>query len=130
MPKIELTFKRIQVFYWKEPDGAEHRWSVDAAMQLIMREKLLPEIEIRLQDATDCLYKNDDAKQFIAEVNEHHDCDEPVILITHYDRFEKQDSNILIDGWHRLAKMVKTNRMKPMTAYVLNQKQANEIKLI
>ncbi|MDE2096132.1 MAG: hypothetical protein KGL39_02730 [Patescibacteria group bacterium] len=117
---------RQEVFYWKDKSGREHRWSVELAKNVIRRDGLKPIIPIDRELAYDALCKNDQVHELpIAQVMAA-DLDAPLIIIEHPEG--GQPAHIIIDGWHRIRKFVEhSDRVMPMTAYLLTEAQAKEI---
>jgi hypothetical protein len=119
---------RVQIFTWTTRSGIERKWSVDAALELIT-ERGLKSHDLSLSDAEEGLRRN----YFSAELDPRHvakaDLNSPVIFITLWDDLENDYRNVLIDGWHRLKKMVLLGRIEPIQAYILSPEQSEAIEI-
>jgi hypothetical protein len=125
----EMELHRVQIFTWTPRSGVERKWSVDAALDLIETFRLKPNHAITLQEAEEGLRRN----YFSGELEPRHiakaDLNIPIIFITLWDDYEKGYRNIVIDGWHRLKKMVLLGRTEPIQAYILGPEQSKAVEI-
>ena len=106
---------RVQIFTWEGPDGVK-QYSVDAALEGI-RRRPRPTVDIYLADAQEGLRRNYHSGELDNKHVAKADLAQPLIFITVPEK--GRNANILIDGWHRLKKMVLLGRTEPLQAYIL-----------
>jgi len=123
-------FHRVQIFEWQPVSGgAVRKWSVDLAMTLIEQLGLKPNCEMSLADAQEGLRRNALANALDFKHVAKADLNQPIILITIWDDAENGYRNIIIDGWHRIKKMVLLGRTEPLQAYILSPAHSAEVEI-
>ena len=116
-----LETRRIQVYRWHgHKDGRERVYYVDAALEYIEQSGKAPNAHISLECAQEGLRLNAEAWTLELRNIAKAVLSKPVIYITVWNEDNQREEHILIDGWHRLRKMVAMGITEPLDAYVFS----------
>lgn len=109
-----------QAFTFEYPDGRVVTWSIDMAKEIIGNRE--PQTELSLYQACIALQRNSLSDEINLPYAMTTDLSKPIIAVV--SPLEEQPEHVvlvIVDGWHRIARMVLEQREEPLRVHVLSR---------
>lgn len=122
-----MNSDRLEIYTWEPGDGTQRRYCINIALNLIAFLNLQPHPIVTLDLCREAIARNSRVGELLQADIDRADLSKPII---HMIRDTPQGPrHILIDGWHRVCKAVKTNHPEPLSCYVLPEEIAELCRL-